>query len=175
MKFLVATLFVGLATMATLAGEVEIAGMKSKTPDGWVEGKAGDMRLAAYKLPKAEGDDTDGELVVFYFKGGSGSVKDNFKRQLNRYKAEEGKELDVKESKTNVGKIESPMQVITGTYIEKFPPFDPKAKETPKPGYKQLYVVTLTESGDYYFRLNGPAKTIAKHEKDFMEFLKNFK
>jgi hypothetical protein len=173
-SFVAASLVVTLMGVAW-AGDVEVAGMKSKAPEGWVEGKAGDMRLATFKLPKVEGDATDAEMVIFFFKGGSGSVKDNFKRQLNRFKGEDGKEPEVKESKLNVGKIESPMQEITGTFLDKFPPFDPKAKETPRPGYKQLYVVTLSDAGDYYFRLHGPAKTIAKHEKDFLEFLKNFK
>ena len=33
----------------------------------------------------------------------------------------------------------------------------------------------ITDTGDFYPTLAGPAKTVEKHKKDFDEFLKNFK
>ena len=39
------------------------------------------------KLAKAEGDPEDAEVAVFYFKGGSGTVDQNLKRQLAKFKA----------------------------------------------------------------------------------------
>ena len=39
-----------------------------KAPDGWVTEKASSsMRVAQYKLPKAEGDNDDASLIVYYF------------------------------------------------------------------------------------------------------------
>ena len=70
--------FIALAVSVCLAAsvvaaDVEIAGMKSKTPDNWKEEKpSSDMRLTQFKLPKAEGDPEDAELIIFYFRGGSG-------------------------------------------------------------------------------------------------------
>ena len=46
---------------------------------------------------------------------------------------------------------------------------------TEKTNYRQLYVLLVTDKGDYYPTLVGPAKTVEKHKKDFEEFLKNFK
>jgi hypothetical protein len=67
------------------------------------------------------------------------------------------------------------MQDVKGTYLAKFPPFDPKAKITEKSDYRQLYVIFSTDDGDFYMTLLGPGKTVEKHEKDFREWLKNFK
>src|SRR5258706_5653433 len=57
---------------ATVAGE-----LRYKAPDGWVEEKTSSaMRVAQYKLPKAEGDSDDATLVVYYFGAGQGGAVD---------------------------------------------------------------------------------------------------
>lgn len=165
------------AVSAAYAGEVELAGMKSKTPDAWKEeAPSSNMRLTQFKLPKADGDADDAELVIFVFKGGSGTAAENFKRQLAKFKPAAGKDkVEAVEGKIMVGKHEAPMQDITGTYLKKSKPFDPADKGVEKPDYRQLYVVLITDKGDFYPTLVGPAKTVEKHKKDFEEFLKNFK
>jgi len=162
---------------ASLAGEVEIAGMKSKTPSDWKEEEAtSSMRLTQFKLPKAEGDSEDAELIIFYFKGGSGSAEDNLKRQVAKFKPLDGKEkVEVKVDKIKVGKVEAPYQDITGNYLKKSRPFDPNDKGKEMTNYRQLYVPLSTDSGDFYPTLIGPAKTVEKHKKAFEEWLKNFK
>jgi hypothetical protein len=177
MKFFAAFAAAGFLAAATLAGEVEMAGMKSKTPSNWKEEEpSSNMRLTQFKLPKAEGDTEDAELIIFYFKGGSGSAEDNMKRQLAKFKPLEGKEkLDVKVDKIKVGKIEAPYQDITGNYLKKTRPFDPADKGKEMTNYRQIYVPLITESGDFYPTLVGPAKTVEKHKKAFDEWLKNFK
>ena len=109
-------------------------------------------------------------------KGGSGSAEDNLKRQLAKFRPAEGKEkVEAKVEKIKVGKYEAHYQDITGTFLKKDRPFDPAAKAVAMPNYRQLYVVLLTDSGDFYPTLIGPAKTVEKHKKDFDEWLKNFK
>jgi hypothetical protein len=176
-KSLVALCAALLLAACGVAGEVEIAGMKSKTPDSWKEERTtSEMRLAQFKVPKADGDSEDAELIIFYFKGGSGSAEQNMARQLAKFKPAEGKEkVEAKVDKIKVGKIEAPIQDITGTYLKKDRPFDPAAKAVEKTNFRQLYVPLVTDNGDYYPTLVGPAKTIEKHKKDFEEFLKNFK
>src|SRR5438045_9253279 len=42
--------------------------LKFKAPDGWTTDKpTSSMRVAQYKLPKAEGDNDDATLVLYYF------------------------------------------------------------------------------------------------------------
>jgi hypothetical protein len=172
MKFLSALAVTALFAVATLAGDVEIAGMKSKTPEGWKEEPTtSEMRLAQFKLPKADGDDEDAQLIIFYFKGGSGTAEQNMQRQLAKFSGKP----EVKVDKIMVGKTEAPYQDITGTFLQKKRPFDPADKGVEKANYRQLYVPLTTDKGDYYPTLVGPAKTIEKHKKEFEAFLKNFK
>src|SRR5205807_361282 len=106
MRFISALSAAFLFAACGVAGEVEIAGMKSKTPDSWKEERAtSEMRLAQFKLPKAEGDSEDAELIIFYFKGGSGTAEQNMARQLAKFKPAEGKEkVEAKMDKIKVGK-----------------------------------------------------------------------
>lgn len=162
---------------SAFAGDVELGGMKSKTPATWKEEEpTSNMRLTQFKLPKAEGDTEDAELIIFFFKAGSGSAEDNLKRQLAKFKPLEGKDkVEAKVDKIKVGKLEAPYQDITGNYLKKTRPFDPADKGVEKTNYRQLYVILLTDSGDFYPTLIGPAKTVEKHKKDFDDWLKNFK
>src|SRR5258708_29446757 len=147
MKNRIAAVSAVLFATISFAGDVEMAGMKSKFPDNWKQEEASStMRLTQFKLPKAEGDPEDAQLIIFYFKGGSGSAEDNMKRQLAKFKPAEGKDkVDVKVEKIQVGKIEAPYQDITGTYLSKDRPFDPAAKVTEKKEYRQLYVPLTTD------------------------------
>ncbi len=159
------------------AADFELAGMKAKVPEGWKEEQpTSTMRMAQFKLPKAEGDKEDAELALFYFKGGSGSADQNLKRQLAKFKPAEGKQEPVnKTEKTKVGKIDATLQDVKGVYLSKFPPFAPNAKITEKTDWRQIYVIFMTDSGDYYMTLLGPAKTVEKHEKAFKEWIASFK
>ena len=172
MKFLSALVVTAFLAAAGLAADVEMAGMKSKVPDTWKqEAPTSTMRLTQFKLPKAEGDPEDAQLIIFYFKGGSGSAEDNLKRQLAKFAGKPEVKLD----KIKIGTHEAPYQDVTGTYMAKDRPFDPAAKVTEKKDYRQLYVPLVTDQGDFYPTLIGPAKTVEKHKKTFEEFLKNFK
>ena len=177
MKFLIALVAAGLLSLPALAGDLELGGMKAKVPAGWKEeAPTSNMRLTQFKLPKAEGDSEDAELIIFFFKSGSGSADDNLKRQLNKFKPLEGKDkVEAKLEKLKIGKYEAPYQDITGTFLSKSRPADPAAKVTEKTNYRQLYVVLLTDNGDFYPTLVGPAKTVEKHKKDFEEMLKGLK
>lgn len=177
MKFLATVAASAFFATALFAGDVELGGMKSKVPAGWKEEQAtSSMRLTQFKLPKAEGDTDDAELIIFFFKGGSGKPEDNLKRQLAKFTPLKGKDkVEAKVDKIKVGKYEAPYQDISGNYLLKKRPFDPSDKGVEKENYRQLYVVLLTDSGDFYPTLIGPAKTVEKHKKAFEEFLKNFK
>jgi hypothetical protein len=178
MKCLCALVASALVAGAALAGDVEIAGMKSKAPAGWKEETpANEMRLAQFKLPKAEGDPEDAQLTIYYFKGGSGTAEQNMQRQLAKFKPAEGKDkVEEKLDKIKVGTVDAPYQDLTGTFLSKFPPNAPTAKVTEKSNYRQLYIVLLVpEKGDYYAALVGPAKTVEKHKKEFDDWLKAFK
>jgi len=178
MRLMLATCMFVLAsfTPASAADEtVELDGMKSKVPAEWKqEQPSNSMRVYQMKLPKAEGDDSAPELVVFFFKAGSGSIEANLKRQEAKFEAAEGKKLDVKVEKTKVGKIDATYQDIKGTFLSKFPPFDPNAKTTRKADHRQIYVIFEGKTGQYYVTLLGSNKSVEKNKAAFDGFLKGF-
>ena len=165
-------MFALLLTLAVAADPVELAGMKAAPPAEWKsEPPSNAMRMAQFKLPKADGDADDAELAVFMFPGGSGTVKQNLDRQLAKF-LEDGRKD--KTAKIKVGTIEATYQDVTGTFKKK--PFPMAEKFTPVAGQRQLYVVF--EGGDgkqYYMTLLGGEKTVEKHKKGFEDWLKSFK
>lgn len=160
---------------------VEWGGLKSTTPGNWKEvPPSNKMRLAQFRLPRADGDKEDGELALFRSPGG-GTIQQNLERQEKKFEIPAGvKAADaIKTGKIQLGKIDAVVQDIQGTLLKKFPPFDPNAKITKVPEYRQLYVIFEKAEGDgtalYSLTLLGPAKTIEKHKKAFDEWVKNFK
>jgi hypothetical protein len=180
---------IGVVALAAAAGVspaqekkgtvVELAGMKAATPADWKEEalKPGSMRMSQFKLPKVEGDPEDAELALFFFRGNAGTVEQNLKRQEAKFEPPAGKKIEdvTKVEKAKVGPHDATYQDIQGTLLRKFPPFDPNAKVTKVPDYRQLYVVFETKDGQYFMTLLGPAKTVEKHKKAFDEWLKSFK
>jgi hypothetical protein len=180
--------FLALSALLTLTGSlfaadkgtvVELAGMKSTTPADWKEeAPTNSMRLTQFKAPKAEGEKEDGEIVVFFFRGGgSGSVDANLKRQVAKFEPAAGKDKveEVVDKKFKVGTVDAVYQDVKGTFLKKAAPFDPNSKVTKFDNYRQLYVVFETKDGQYYLTFTGSDKTVEKHKKGFDEFLKNFK
>src|SRR5258705_6457536 len=75
-------------TAASSQGE-----LKYKVPEGWVvEHPASSMRAAQYKLPKADGDTEDANLVLYYFgQGQGGSTEANIDRWINQMQQPDGR------------------------------------------------------------------------------------
>lgn len=179
-----AALLVGLGGMTAAQDkgtDVEWGGVKSTTPAAWKSEKPSNaMRLAQFKLAKADGDAADAELALFVSPGG-GTVEQNLERQVKKFETPAGKKPEdcVKTEKVKVGPNDAVYQDVTGTFLSKFPPFDPNAKVTKMENYRQLYVIfeTKADGGTKVFSatLLGPAKTIDKHKKDFEAWVKNFK
>ena len=178
---LVAALACG-ATAEDKGTTVEWAKMKSTTPAAWKSEKPSNaMRLAQFKLAKADGDPTDAELALFVSPGG-GTVEQNLERQVKKFETPAGKKQEdlVKTEKIKVGPNDAVLQEVSGTFLSKAGgPFDPNAKVTKMENYRQLYVIFETKAGGeskvYSATLLGPTKTIDKHKKDFEEWVKNFK
>jgi hypothetical protein len=158
---------------------VTLDGLKSEAPAGWkMQEPSNKFRAYQFALPKATGDKEDGELVVFYFgAGGGGSPGDNLKRWKGMFEPPEGKSIDEvsKIEKFKVGDVNVTYLDVHGTFLYRFPPFDPNAKVQRKLNYRQLGVVFDSEQGPYFITFKGPAKTVEEHKKSFDNWLKAFK
>src|SRR5262249_41145844 len=159
---------------------VEVAGLKSTTPADWKaeppSTKSVVPRLHTFKLAKAAGDPEDAELAIFLTPGG-GTIQQNLDRHIAKFEPPAGKKAEDirKQDKLKVGGLDAAYLDIQGTYLKKFPPFDPNAKVTKVENYRELYVVFETKDGLASFVLLGPAKTVEQHKKAFDEWVKNFK
>src|SRR3954452_25154388 len=98
--------------------KVSLDGLSSVAPADWVKKDlpGGSMRFAQFRLPKAEGDAEDAEVVIFKL-GGSAA------QNVARWKAQFQPSSSDKESKLKIGGHDAVMLDIVGTYNP--PPFDP--------------------------------------------------
>jgi hypothetical protein len=156
---------------------VTIDGLKSTTPAVWKVEKppkeSKKFRLHQFRVPKAGDDKEDALMLVIYLgEGSGGTAKDNVERWKGLFTPPKGKDIDdvTKVEKMKVSSVEVTYVDVRGTYNGA--PFE-KAK--PKPNYRMLAVYFDSKTGPYFFRMVGPAKTVAEHKKGFDEWLKAFK
>jgi hypothetical protein len=160
-------------------GIVELDGLKSKVPATWIAQKpAGNLRHAQYRVPHADMDSEDAELVVFYFnKGGGGTVDENVKRWKNNFSPGNDKEAKP-ESKLDtfkVGDVKVTLLDISGVYLANSAPNNPNAKIERKSNYRMFAVIFESPNGPYFIRMTGPQRTMAQQKQGFDDWLKNFK
>jgi hypothetical protein len=162
--------------------KVTIDGLTSVTPAEWKEEEppavSKKFRFKQFKLPKTGEDKQDAEFIIFFFgEGSGGSAADNVKRWKSVFMPPKGKKIDdvAKVEKMKVGKVPVTYLDVSGTYKFKKAPFDPDSKTEFRKDYRMIGVVFESEKGPYFFRLVGPAKTIAHYKKGFDTFLKSFK
>lgn len=176
-RFTIAALMLALTTLSARAadGVVDLAGLKSKAPAAWKDQKPeNNMQKYRFKIDKAAGDPEDSEMIVYFFgKGQGGSVEENLKRWKGQFKDPAAEKS--KTDKFKVGDAQITYLDIAGTLVLRVPQFDPNGKIVEKPDFRGLHVVFATNSGNYFIRFRGPAKTIAAQKPAFDEWLKNFK
>ena len=155
---------------------VDLDGAKSAAPSAWKEQPPSNrMRLAQFKLPRANGDSDDAELVIF--KNAGGSVRDNINRWKGQFTAPEGKSIDdvSKVEEIKIAGRNATLLDISGSYLMKQRPFDPSDRGEKRPGYRMLAAQYEGPQNLYHIKLVGPAKTIEQYKKGFDDWLKNFK
>src|SRR5262249_52738523 len=138
--------------------EVDLGGMKAKIPSTWKVAKPmPPLQTAAFTLPKAEGDPEDAKVIVYYFQGQGGGADANIKRWQGLFKPPAGEKS--KTDSFKVGEAKVTTVDVQGTFLDRFPPFDPNAKTTEKPEFRLIGVVFENPKGPYFIRFIGPQKT----------------
>jgi hypothetical protein len=166
------------ASAQNKGGETELGGLKSRVPQSWQQKEVNTPnRVLQFALPKQKDDKYDGEMIVFFFDGGGGSVKANIDRWKNMITPPEGKKIDdvSKVDELKIGEAKATVLDAQGTYTYKMRPFDPNEKGEKRENYRLVGVVFETSRGPYFIRLVGPAKTIAANKQGFDDWLRNFK
>lgn len=157
---------------ATAPGES--SGLRFSAPTDWIEETPSSrMRQAQYRLPRLEGDPEDAELVVFYFQGQGGSVQANIDRWVGQFSKVDGSPAADLATVTQKEAHGIPLTVVdvSGTYRGSAGPM--MAPAAPKPDFRMLAAVAETSGGPWFFKLTGPARTVAKWEASFHAFLQS--
>ncbi|MCW8141477.1 MAG: hypothetical protein KIT58_21445 [Planctomycetota bacterium] len=155
-----------------------VAGVSFTPPTdaGWVEEPAANrMRAAQYRLPRAEGDGEDGELVVFHFGGGGGSVEDNLDRWISQFRQPDGgsSKAAAKLERRDVGGLAAHVIELAGTYVAETRPG--AGERVNKPGWRLLGAIVETPAGPFFVKLVGPAATVQAAKPAFTRFVESFR
>lgn len=164
------------STSSAKASQAVSGELHYKAPDGWTTEKpTSDMRVAQYKLPKADGDSEDALLVIYYFgPGQGGSAQANIDRWINQIKQPDG--TDSKEKAKTEALTINGLQVNTvdvlGNYAGGMSP--DSAPRNNQAIYRLRAAVIETPKGSYFVKLTGPEKTIAHWDQAYTDYLKSF-
>ena len=160
-----------------ISPDATAATLKFDAPAGWTsKAPSSPSRVAEFVLPKAEGDKDDATLIVYFFGvSGGGTVQANMDRWVSQMSQPDGKSSKdlAKESSATVNGLKVSSVDVSGTYVAEM---SPGATERYNfPGWRLRASVVETPGGMYYVKLTGPAKTIAKWDAAYAQFMKSLK
>lgn len=154
---------------------VKLDKFTSTTPADWKSEKPiNRLRSHQFRLPAAK-DSTDAEIYIF--PDLTRTVEENFSRYKDQFVPPEGKKVDdiAKTAMIDVGKAKVNILDVTGTWLYKERPFDPKSKQEERANSRVIFVIFTTEDGNYLIRLSGTSATVTQHAKPFYDWIKAFK
>ncbi len=136
---------------------------------------ASSMRVAEFVIPRAEGDNEDGELIVYYFGAGAGTVDANIDRWIGQIQQPDGSSTKdaARRSSQTVNGLKVTMIDAAGTYVAEMRPG--ATERFNKPGFRLRAAVVETPGGPYYIKLTGPARTITAADPAVTAFLGSLK
>ncbi|HET9466855.1 MAG TPA: hypothetical protein VFO48_00530 [Vicinamibacterales bacterium] len=164
MRHLLFALLLAVSAAALFAESA--AGVRWTAPAAWKTEAARPMRAATYSIPLAAGDQGIAECVVNYFgPGQGGDVDANIERWRGQVQGPDGKPATAKTDKRTVRGIPITIIDASGTYTGMGGPMMAGAK--PVSGYRLIGAIVEGPGGSVFFKLTGPAKTIAAQQKNF--------
>ena len=136
-------------------------GVQWTVPARWSAGAGSSMRVATYAIPAAKGSEP-GECAVFFFGPGQGGTLDaNVERWGRQF---EGTPKPA-QTATTVASLRVTRASVAGTYLA---PGGPMMQSTgTRPGYRLLGAIVEGPEGNVFFKLTGPAATVAAAAPDF--------
>jgi hypothetical protein len=150
------------------AGSGSAASVRWTAPSRWETKPPSGMRAATYIIPAAAGDSEGGECAVFVNLGGG--VEANVTRWIGQFEKTDG---EPKQKKETINELPVTTVDVGGTY--KGGGAMTGQPILSKTGYRLLGAIVEGPEGDVFFKLTGPAKTIAAAQDEFQEMLKSIK
>jgi hypothetical protein len=157
----VSLVLVSASLPAAPAPPASAGGIAWTVPARWTAGAGSAMRVATYDVPAAKAAEK-GECAVFFFgPGQGGGVDDNVARWAKQF---EGAPKAERTTATVAG-LRVTRAAVGGTYLA---PGGPMMSSTgKKAGYRLLGAIVEAPAGNVFFKLTGPAATIAAAQADF--------
>jgi hypothetical protein len=150
--------------------------LRYKAPEAWVkEQPSSAMRVAQYKLPKAEGDSEDAALVVYFFGATQGgTTQANIDRWVSQMQQPDGSSSKdkAKTETTTINGLKVTTVDVGGTYTAEMAPGSGTMHNDVN--YRLRAAVIETPKGNYFLKLTGPAKTMGRWEQSVTDFVKSF-
>lgn len=151
------------STEAAQTRTISVGDLTLEVPSTWKSLRpTSAMRQAELEIPAAEGDSKPGNLSVFVFPGGAGTVDANVQRWQAQFKDAAGQTPKVESAKVKGANVDVRRVEVAGTYVE--PPF---AGGGTFPGYRLLGAIVEAPQAAYFFKLVGPDQTIQQAEAGF--------
>ena len=130
------------------------------------------MRKASYVVPHVGADTEDGELAVFYFgPGQGGGIDANVDRWVKQFSGVDPSNVKRADREAN-GLHQHTVEIAHGTFDAGSMSLAPAGA---KKDYALLGAIVEAPSGAYFFKMTGPAKTIAAARPAFIELLDSVK
>jgi hypothetical protein len=126
------------------------------------------MRKASYEVPHAGSDTEDGELAVFYFgPGQGGGIEANVTRWVKQFSDVQPADVKRADREAN-GLHEHTVEIERGTFDSGMPGMGAGG---PKKNYALEGAIVEAPSGAYFFKMTGPAHTVAAARAAFLQLL----
>lgn len=138
-------------------------------PAEWVEQPARAMIARLFSVPKAAGDENDGEVTVSSL-GAKVSLKMNIARWCGQFEIPQGDCLE-KAQQRAVENTKYPTTIVelSGAYRGM------NSQGPAKPGYIMLAAEIVTPGKQWYIKFVGPEKTVRHWEQSFNDFVSSAK
>jgi hypothetical protein len=173
MPALLTAAVIAFAATAALVQPVPAPGTLSHTaPAGWQSRPAASlMRVAEFVIPRQAGDAEDGELVLYYFGTGAGTIEANIDRWIGQIRQADGSPTKARAKRTTrtVNGLTVTMVDAEGTYVAELQPGSTERHN--KPRFRLRAAVVETPRGPYYIKMTGPATTIAAADAAYAAFV----
>ncbi len=147
----------------------KVGPLRWSAPQGWMAVKpASRMRLAEYHLPAPQGGEP-ATVTAFYFgPNGGGSIQANIDRWVGQFKDAQGKPA---QTTRTVNGMKVHLVAVTGTYTAGAAMGGGQAQTN----WRMRGAIVESPAGNYFFKMTGPAKTVAAHDKGFDALVASFK
>lgn len=136
-------------------------GLSFEAPKDWEAlPKSSMMKVAEYRLPKAEADADDGTVALYNFGTRlGGTAEANVQRWLGQFDPKEGEPAIERPKDGDAPKIT--WVDVAGTYVAETRPGS--GVRLNKPGWRMIAAVVETADAMYFVKAIGPKATIAKN------------